>query len=144
MVSPCKTPKAARRGSCSAGSKAAAASSRRGDERMITIKCQRMTADKICEEIEVEVRKCQNPRGNQNSCYAVHATLQLFGFYVGFIYEVDRSLSYPIQVPAPIYDNIRTLNNSDADKSTSATARAGRSKSLGSRLRSIFGGCGKS
>jgi len=101
MVSPCKTPKAARRGSCSAGSKAAAASSRRGDERMITIKCQRMTADKICEEIEVEV-------------------------------------------PAPIYDNIRTLNNSDADKSTSAAARAGRSKSLGSRLRSIFGGCGKS
>ena len=53
-------------------------------------------------------------------------------------------MSYPIQVPAPIYDNIRTLNNSDVDKSTSAAARAGRSKSLGSRLRSIFGGCGKS
>ena len=63
---------------------------------------------------------------------------------VGFILEVDRSLSYPFQVPAPIYDNIRMLNNSDADKSTSTAARAGRSKSLGSRLRSIFGGCGKS
>ena len=81
VVSPCKTPKAARRGSCSSGSKAAAASSRRGDERMITIKCQRMTADKICEEIEVEVRKCQNQRGNQNSCFAIRATLiQFLGF----------------------------------------------------------------
>lgn len=42
----------------------------------------------------------------------------------------------PIQVPAPIYDNIRIYNNSDSD----ATAvREGRSKSLGTRLRSIFG-----
>ena len=77
VVSPCKTPKAARRGSCSAGSKAAAASSRRGDERMITIKCQRMTADKICEEIEVEVRKCQNPRGNHSRNLSTTSWLQI-------------------------------------------------------------------
>ena len=42
-----------------------------------------------------------------------------------------------IQVPAPIYDTIRMYNNSDSD--ANAVARDGRSKSLGTRLRSIFG-----
>lgn len=51
LNNPCKTPKAARRGSCTSGGK----STSRSSERMITIKCQRMTADKTCEEIDVEV-----------------------------------------------------------------------------------------
>ena len=51
-----------------------------------------------------------------------------------------------IKVPAPIYDTIRMHNSDAGGGGGGAGVREGRSKSisLGTRLRSIFGGCGKS